>query len=39
MGVYTQAQNNESYDEGEVELKVELISPLEELEKCRRKNR
>ena len=39
MGVNTQAQNGESYEEGEVELKAELISALEELEKCRRKTK
>ena len=39
MGVDTQAQNGESDKEGEVGLKVELISALEELEKCKRKNR
>ena len=39
MGVDTQAQNGESDEEGEVDFKVELISSLEELEKCRRKNR
>ena len=38
MGVDTQAQNGESDEEGEVDLKAELISALEELEKCRRKN-
>ena len=39
MGVDTQAQNGESDEEGEVDLKDELISALEELEKCRRKNK
>ena len=34
MGVDTQAQNGESDEEGEVDFKVELISSLEELEKC-----
>ena len=33
MGVDTQAQNGESDEEGEVDLKDELISALEELEK------
>ena len=39
MGVDTQAHNGESDEEGEVDLKAELISALEELEKCRRKNK
>ena len=39
MGVDTQVQNGESDEEGEVDLKDELISALEELEKCRRKNK
>ena len=39
MGIDTQAQNGESDEEGIVELKDELISGLEKLEKCRRKNR
>ena len=39
MGIETQAQDGESYEEGEVELKDELISALEELEKCRKKNK
>ena len=39
MGVDTQAQNSESDEEGEVDLKAELICALEELEKCRRKNK
>ena len=39
MGIDTQAQNGESDEEGIVDLKDELISTLEELEKCRRKNR
>ena len=38
MQVDTQAQNGESDEEGEVDLKDELISALEELEKCTRKN-
>ena len=33
MGIENQAQNNESDEEGEVDLKSELISALEELEK------
>ena len=39
MGVDTQAHNGESDEEGEVDLKSELISAIEELEKCRRKNK
>ena len=39
MRVDTQAQNGESDEEGEVDLKSELISALEELEKIRRKNK
>ena len=36
MGIETQAQDGESDEEGEVDLKDELISALEELEKCRK---
>ena len=39
MGVYTQARNGESDEEDGVDSKAELISSLEELEKCRRKNK
>ena len=39
MGIDTQAQNGELDEQGIVDLKGELISVLEELEKCRRKNR
>ena len=39
MGIDTQAQNGESDEEGIVDLKAELISALEELKKCRRKNK
>ena len=39
MGIETQAQDGESNEEGEVDLKDELISSLEELEKCRKKNK
>ena len=39
MGVDTQAHNSESDKEGEVDLRDEHISSLEELEKCRRKNK
>ena len=38
MGVETQDQDGESDEEGEVDLKSKLISALEELEKCRKKN-
>ena len=38
MGVDNQAQNGESHEEGKVDLKDELISALEELEKCRINN-
>ena len=34
MGIETQAQDGGSDEEGEVDLKAELISALEELEKC-----
>ena len=37
MGIETQAQDGELDEEGEVDLKTELISALEELEKCRKK--
>ena len=36
MGVETQAPNDESYVEGEVDLKAKLINALEELDKCRK---
>ena len=39
MGIDTQAQNGESDEEGILYLKAEIISALEELEKCRRKNK
>ena len=39
MGLDTQASNSDSNVEGEVDLRAELISALEELEKCRRKSR
>ena len=38
MGIDTQAQNGESDEEGIVDLKGELISALEELEKWRVNN-
>ena len=37
MGVDTQASNSDSNVEGEVDLRVELVSALEEREKCRKK--
>ena len=39
MGIETQTSNDESDVEGEVYLEVELISSLEEIEKCRRRNK
>ena len=39
MGLYTQAITRDSDMEGEVDLRDELVSSLEELEKCRKKNR
>ena len=39
MGIDTQASNSDSDVEGEVDLRVELVSALEELDKCRKKNR
>ena len=39
MGLDTQASNSDSYMEGEVDLRDELVSALEELDKCRKKNR
>ena len=39
MGIDTQASNSESDVEGEVDLRGELVSALEEIEKCRKKNR
>ena len=38
MGVDTQASNSDLDVEGEVDLRAELVSALEELEKCRKKN-
>ena len=38
MGIETQALDGESDEEGEVDLKYELISALEEHEKCKKKN-
>ena len=39
MGLDTQASSSDSDVEGEVDLRAELVSALEELEKCRKKNR
>ena len=39
MGLDTQASNDDSDEEGEVELRDELVSALEELEKCIKKNK
>ena len=39
MGVDTQAKNDESYEEGVVDIKDELISFLKELINCRRKRK
>ena len=39
MGIETEDQDGESDEEGDVDLKSELISALEELEKCRKKNK
>ena len=39
MGLDTQASNSDSDVEGEVDLRAELVSALEELEKCRKKNK
>ena len=36
MGIETQTSNDVSDVEGEVDLEAELISALEEIEKCRR---
>ena len=39
MGLDIQASNSDSDIEGEVDLRDELVSALEELEKSRKKNR
>ena len=39
MGIETQTLDDESCLQGEVELEVELISALEEIEKCIRRNK
>ena len=38
-GLDTQASNSDSDVEGEVDLRDELVSALEELEKCRRRKK
>ena len=38
-GLDTQASNSDSAVEGEVDLRDELVSALEELEKCRKNNK
>ena len=39
MGLDTQASNSDSDIEGEVDLRAELVSALDELEKCRKRNK
>ena len=39
MGLDTQASNSDSYVEEEANLRDELVSALEELDKCRKKNK
>ena len=39
MGIETQVEDNESDEEAEVNLRYQLISALEELEKCRKTNK
>ena len=39
MGLYTHASSSDSDVEEEVDLRVELVSALEELDKCRKRNR
>ena len=39
MGLDTQASNSDSYVEGKVDIRAKLVSGIEELEKCRKKNR
>ena len=39
MGLDTQASNSDLNVEGEVDLRVELVSALEDIEKCRKKKR
>ena len=39
MGIETQTSDDELDVEGEVDLQTKLISALEEIEKCRRRNK
>ena len=39
MGLNTQASNNNSDIEGEVDLRAELVSALREIDKSRKKNK
>ena len=39
MGIENQTSDDESDVEGEVDVEAELISALEEIEKCRRRNK
>ena len=39
MSLDTQASNDDSKEEGQVYLRDELVSTLEELDKCRKKNK
>ena len=39
MGLDTQDSNSDPDVEGEVDLRDELVSALEELEKCKKKNK
>ena len=39
MGIDTQASNSDSDVDGEVDLRYELVSALEELEKCWKKKK
>ena len=39
MGLDTQSSNSDSDVEGEVDLRAELVSALEELVKCRRRKK
>ena len=39
LGIETQTSDDESNVEGEVDLQAELISSLQDIEKCRRRNK
>ena len=39
MGIDTQTQNGESYEESEVDLEAQYIVVVDEIEKCRRRNK